>query len=275
MSSSGEDSNTDFLKGLNFDYSNPQVLHRYTDQRIALQASDISASCTSSAIQPSGNVDFLGHITDMKSPEDDQYSPVKKIHINQVRWVNQVKQESPQSAARQAQDLMQRESKFCGEDDPSPEQQTYDDLSSSEDDDKRRSLPPQMQKVAIAQQSEGALSQSELDLASGVVNVERQHIMEKLGDFSMSGLTASNINAGSQINKQEDFNSLSDISSDHEVQQHDSLEDRMDKIRKDLNFEYCGKIEATNMMSPEHADESLQNSQLESSQLQKSVLSTG
>jgi hypothetical protein len=49
---------------------------------MALQASANSESYTSSAIQPTGNVDFLGHINDMKSPEDDQYSPVKKIHIN-------------------------------------------------------------------------------------------------------------------------------------------------------------------------------------------------
>ena len=164
---------------------------------------------------------------------------------------------------------MQRESKFSGEDDPSPEhQETYDDLSSS-DDDNYKKQPTKFAPQLIKQESVGALSQSELAMA-GNLNVERQNIMEKLGDFSMSGLTASNINAGSQLNnKQTDFNCLSDISSDHEPKQKDSLEDRMDKIRKDLNFEYCAKNEES-VMSPQ-----IDDSQLENSQLQKSVLSTG
>jgi len=109
----------------------------------------------------SNNVDFLGQIDDIPSANQNESPEVRKIHINQVKWNpdfikgTTAKQELyPQvescsddeseqhSAARQAQQIMQHESKFelgsDGEDDPEPTSafrgDTYDNLSSSDEE---------------------------------------------------------------------------------------------------------------------------------------------
>ena len=120
---------------------------------------------------------------------------------------------------------MQRQSKFGGEEDPSVDEEkhdTYDELSESDDDNQAqpaRERHPAQQLHAQDSDSEGALSQSDLNfdaLTDGQkaeekekFKEERMNIMAQLGEFSMSGLTCSNIGV-SQL-RQDDKNAGSGI----------------------------------------------------------------
>ena len=98
-----EISNEDFLKGLNFDYTNPDGLEKELKSQLEPSAQKSATtmglsgagSSLLSGYMKSNNVDFLGHIDELgKSNIEPEVklpmSPesVKKIHINQVRWNN-------------------------------------------------------------------------------------------------------------------------------------------------------------------------------------------
>lgn len=66
---------------------------------------------------------------------------------------------------------------------------------------------------------------------------ERENLMAKLGDFSMSGLTASHLYNGSGLNggKKDELDELSEISSGLKQQEDKIANDYQDKNQEDPN----------------------------------------
>ena len=198
-----------------------------------------------------------------------QGSTMPSTHLNEQPSYNQAFKENDTYADLMMQCQSQLQPGLDGEDDPSPESEyrikadTYEDLSSSDEQQEPDYIPVNANRKV----SKGAMSSSDLqfeelnahqlgDINQHQLKNERQNIMAKLGDFSMSGMSASNIGGMSNLRGMEhkdELDDLSEISSGLQKQRVEqpplqaqeepdddpnSLENRLKNIRKGLNFDY-------------------------------------